>query len=623
MTPRGSEQKKVLAIAVTREGKVINKLIPGQEPVKLGTDYNNNIMVEGDNLPGSMVLISTGPARDTYILRLTEDMNAKITSPDGTTLEFSDLRELGVFQVEDGCYLWSFKYGDQGQVNFGTYTIHFGYIEPPKPPEKPEKKSEKPDITVQEKVEEPEEKDDRILKLIITVAGRDTEIFPNAGIATIGEADYNTVSVKNAGLPRIHTILEPDNNKYRLSLPPEIKGGVSVGGNILPFKTLIERNLLKRENSDEPYCWIFDKNVSGVFVVGSTEISFSFIKAPPKEEKPKPKPVIEKKKFIPSAYNWDKFASRPHDALVCKGSVKEESKFQIIIGFGIAASLIMGAVCDRLVVVPEETITEILRRAPSARVASLAQTPQSTEGVGEEIIGDLPEAEVVSTGVGSGGGGPAGSGDGSPGISAGTEAASGVLQDIGFAAYGTGSTGGGAGFMGDLQDAAGSGLGLHSGTTGEGLMAGSGGGGSGGISGLVGSGGGVAETAETVASGDIAATHRAAQVTVTASASGTAIELGFRNISDIRRRLGVLKMRVQTAYEGLLRSNPTAGGVINVGFYITPSGAVTGVSVSAPSQLSGLTATVQSAASSLNFGPAEGQTDNLWVEVPVNLLPPE
>jgi outer membrane biosynthesis protein TonB len=82
-------------------------------------------------------------------------------------------------------------------------------------------------------------------------------------------------------------------------------------------------------------------------------------------------------------------------------------------------------------------------------------------------------------------------------------------------------------------------------------------------------------------------------------------------------------MRIQTAYESLLRSNPMAGGTVQISFDITPSGSVTNVSVSAPGDLASLAPTIQSAVAGLNFGPADGQTSNLTVQVPFNLLPPE
>jgi outer membrane biosynthesis protein TonB len=119
------------------------------------------------------------------------------------------------------------------------------------------------------------------------------------------------------------------------------------------------------------------------------------------------------------------------------------------------------------------------------------------------------------------------------------------------------------------------------------------------------------------------AVHQAAQVTFSASASGEAIDLGYRNMSEIRSKINVIKMRVQTAYESLLRTNPTAGGTIYINFSITPSGSVVNVSVSAPGPLASLQATVQSAVSSLNFGASPEQTSNLDVSVPFNLVPPQ
>jgi hypothetical protein len=112
-------------------------------------------------------------------------------------------------------------------------------------------------------------------------------------------------------------------------------------------------------------------------------------------------------------------------------------------------------------------------------------------------------------------------------------------------------------------------------------------------------------------------------VSFSASSSGEALDLGQRSMTDIRGRINVIKMRIQTAYESLLRTNPAASGVIYINFSITPSGSVTGISVNAPGDLASLQPTIQAAVASLNFGPAEGQTSNLDTSVSFNLIPPE
>ena len=618
------EIRKVLAIAVMRDGKVVNKLIPGTQTVQVGTGYNNNIVMEGTNLPGTMNFICPGEEKGTWVIRLSGEMDATVTSTDGALLNFRDLKGLGVFPTDDdGFYLLNLKYGDQGQVRIGAFVIHFGFIDPPKAPHRaaPQKKKP-PTVKARKPVPETKVDDTRTLKIIIEVPGeKKVELFPSAGIMTVGEAEYNTVCVKGVSLPRIHTLLEPHNGGYILNLLQEIKGGVEVKGSIIPFATLIERKLLRQEKPGEPYIWIFDKNVSGVFTIGSTEVFFGFAEPPAKaERKPEPK-VILRQKFVPSEYKWSAFAGRPHDEVVFRDNRRENGRFQLLLGFGLSAALLLGAVCDRVIVVTNESKAQLLRRAPSARVATLSETTPQAEGIGEEVISDLP-AEVVS--AGTGGGGPAGGGEGpSAGVAAGVAAADDILQSIGFAAYGTSSSGGGAGFVGDLQTAASSGLGLASGQMGEGLLAGGGGGGSGGITGLVGAGGGVAGTAETVSTSEMEAVHQAAQVTFSASASGEALDLGHRNMSAIRSKINVIKMRVQTAYESLLRMNPTAGGTIYINFSITPGGSVVNLSVSAPGELASLRATVQSAVSSLNFGSSPEQTTNLDVSVPFNLIPPQ
>lgn len=619
-----AEVKKVLAVAAMQDGKVLTKLLPGDSEVTLGSGYNNNIAVEGSGIPDSLVFLKKASDGQSWELRLSDSMDAQITSANGSKLKFSDLKGLGIFSSDkDGYYLLKVNYGDQGMVSAGPFVIHFGFIEPPKAAEKkPEPRKKKPEVEQKVKEEKPFVPDKRMLKLVIEGGpeGR-REVFPNAGIMTIGKADYNTVAVDSQGLPRIHTLLEPEEgNKYILRLLPEIKGGVEVNGSVIPFATLIERHLLKQEKPGEPYIWVFDRNVSGVFTIGGTEVFFGFAEPPPEiaKPKPKPKPVIKKEK--PAVYDWKSFACRPHEQVTFHVSKNENDRYRIILGIGLAIALLSGAVTDRLITEVKETKAQILRNAPSARVAQLSETPPSVEaGLGEEIVSDLPVANVEA---GAGGGTGASEVPGG-GAAAGADAAGDVLSSIGFAAYGTGTAGGGAGFIGDLQSAAASGTGLASGQTGDAAIAGAGGGGSGGLAGLAGGGGGVAASAETVSSSEMQAAHQAAQVSFSASASGEAIDLGYRNMSDIRRRINVIKMRVQTAYESLLRTNPGASGTIAINFSITPSGSVTGVSVSCPGALSSLQGTVSSAVSSLNFGPAPEQTSNLPVTVPFNLVPPQ
>ncbi len=613
------EVKKILAVAAMRDGKVITKLLPGEKDITLGSGYNNNIAVEAPGIPDTIVLISTGETSDTWNLRLTDSMDAQITSANGSKLKFSDLKGLGIFSTdENGFYVLKVNYGDQGLVNAGPFVIHFGFIVPPKmPAKKPVPKKKKAEVKKEPVKIEP---DKRMLKLSIEDTKGRRDLFPNAGIMTIGKEDYNTVSVSTGSLPKIHTLLEPyDSTKYILRLLPEIKGGVEVKGNVIPFATLIERKLLKQEKPGDPYIWVFDRNISGVFTVSGIEVFFSFAEPPAEFFKPKPKPVAPRPKRKPSVYNWRNFASRPHEVVAFHEEKEENNKFKLYLGIGLAVALLMGAVTDRLIVVVKESKTQMLRSAPSARVTQLAETPPAAEaGMGEEIISDMPVAEMASGGGESSGASEAPAGGGA---AAGADAATDVLSSISFAAYGTGAAGGGAGFVGDLQSAASSGAGLASGQSGEALIAGAGGGGSGGLAGLAGSGGGVAATAGTVSSGDMQAAHQAAQVTFSASASGEAIDLGYRDMSQIRRKINVIKMRVQSAYEGLLRSDPGASGTITIQFSITPSGSVTSVSVSGG--LSSLHSTVRSAVSALNFGPAPEQTGNLPVTVPFSLVPPQ
>ncbi len=624
MTPERNDEKKVLAIAIMRDGKVVGKLIPGKEPVRMGTGYNNNIVVEGAGLPDSMVLITPGEDSETWLLRLAENMDATIESIDGATLKFSDLRDLGIFPLDpDSFYLLNIKYQDQGQINAGPFVIHFGFIAPPKVTRSQEKKDKKQKAE-KASPEQEQKKDDRVLKIVVEDSEGKTELIPNAGLMTVGEAEYNTVTARNIGLPRIHTLLEPHEGKYMMRLIPGIKGGVEVKGSVIPFHTLIERDLMQQEKPGEPYIWVFDKNVTGVFTLGNKEVFFSFTEpAVVLEKKDESKYEIPRKKYVAAEYNWENFATRPHEDIAMKGHREESNRIAIILGLGLALALLSGAVLDRFVTVIHETKEQKLRSAPTARVATLASQNRQTQGIGEEIITDMNIGEETVA-VGSGGGGPAGSGGGTQGgVSDGQAAGQAVLQSIGFAAYGTGGTGGSAGIATDLQAAASSGAGLVSGGGGEAVIAGAGSGGSGGISGLVGEGGGPSASIEGVSSSEVDAVHRAAEVSFSTHSSSAQIGVQGRTMNDIRRKINTINMRVKRAYEDLLRTNPTAGGTINVSFSITPSGSVTGVSISAGGSLSSLEPSVRAAVQSLNFGPSSEQIEDIPMTVPINLVPPE
>lgn len=622
MSPEGSNSGKVLAVAIMRDGKVVNKLIPGREPVRMGTGYNNNVVIEGPELPESMILIAPGEDSQTWLLRLSENMDAVIESNDGTTLKFSDLRDLGIFPLDpDGFYLLNVKYLDQGQISAGDFDIHFGFIEPP--PTSSGQKERKDRKQKPEKADEPRKKqrDDRVLKIVVDGPEGKSETIPNAGLMTVGEADYNTVTARHIGLPRIHTLLEPHDDRYMMRLVPGIKGGVEVKGSVLPFDTLIERNLMEQEKPGAPYVWIFDRNVSGVFTLGNKEVFFSFVPPPPAEERPEVLPEMPKQQYVAPEYDWKNFATRPHEEIAMKGTSEESNRISIILGLGLALALLTGAVFDRFVTVVHETKEQRLRTAPTARVATLASQSRQSQGIGEEIVSDMDMGEETVA-VGEGGGGPGGGGGSGGGPTDGQAAGEAVLQSIGFAAYGTGAGGGSAGIASDLQSAAASGAGLVSGGGGE-AVAGAMGGGSGGISGLVGEGGGPSASIEGVSSSEVEAVHRAAEVSFSTHSSSTEIGVQGRTMTDIRRKINMINMRVKRAYEDLLRSDPSAGGTINVSFSITPSGTVTGVSVSAGGNLASLEPAVRAAVQSLNFGPSSEQTANIPMSVPINLVPPE
>ncbi len=96
-----------------------------------------------------------------------------------------------------------------------------------------------------------------------------------------------------------------------------------------------------------------------------------------------------------------------------------------------------------------------------------------------------------------------------------------------------------------------------------------------------------------------------------------------RDMSSIRRRINEIKAVVQTDYEVLLATDPEAGGTITVSFSITPGGTVSDPSVDCPEELASLRENIISTLAELEFDPAPEQTENLPIEVPFTLTPPE
>ncbi len=619
-------EKKVLAIAARRDGKVIGKYLPGKKPICLGFGYDSDIIVEEDSgLPESLVLISKSETPDEWELKLTDGMQCVITSGDGSKLNFEDMKDFGIFPVaSDGCYMLTFKYGDTAEIHAGTTEVKIGFVPPPA-----KAKKVMPKIKQSKKAEsvEPSKNTDFVLKLVITDSSGERELFPKAGLMTVGQADYNTVCCTSCKkLPRIHTLLEPVDDRYKLTLIPSIKGGIYIKGKKIEFSTFIKRNLMQKDPSVEgQYSWIFVKNITGVFDIGDTNISFSFVEPPAVVEK-KPEPVeIPKVKQIVPEYNWEDFGTRPHESIAMKGNRQESDRIVLILGIAITAALIFGTVFDKIITVTVASKEEVLRSAPSERVSALLQTETSTSNtsIGEEVVSDMgPGEEVAGGGAGESSGGSSGSEIGQAGATAGQQ----VLSDIGFAAYGTGGGSGGAGVAVGLQEAASSGAGLSTGSGGETIIAGSqGGGGSGGLSGLTGAGsGGVSTSIEGISSSDIEQVHTEAEVSFSASTSSS-VDLGVqgRTMSAIRAKINTIKYSVKSAYENLLRSNPTAGGTISISFSITPSGSVTGVSVSVPSSMSAIRGQVESVVNNLNFGASSEQTTNIPMTVPFSMVPPE
>lgn len=96
-----------------------------------------------------------------------------------------------------------------------------------------------------------------------------------------------------------------------------------------------------------------------------------------------------------------------------------------------------------------------------------------------------------------------------------------------------------------------------------------------------------------------------------------------RDMGQVREKLAEVLTVVREAYEELLATVPEAAGDIQVGFAITPEGAVTDVIVTCSGEVESLHDRVVSVVEGLDFGVAATQKENIPVTAPIRLVPPE
>ncbi len=96
-----------------------------------------------------------------------------------------------------------------------------------------------------------------------------------------------------------------------------------------------------------------------------------------------------------------------------------------------------------------------------------------------------------------------------------------------------------------------------------------------------------------------------------------------RPMADIRLELRRINQVLEPAYEELLENNPTASGLIEVNFSITPDGSVTDIVVSPDESLASLASGVEESISAISFETCPEQEENIPITVPIYLIHPE
>ncbi len=128
-------QQKILRIGIIQGGKIIEeRLVRRRQPVTIGSEPGNTVVVPQSNLPASFTLFLV--QGDRYHLAFGEGMEGRIQGARGGA-DFGALVSQGAAKKHGDHYLVALRDDERGKVALGEVTLLWQFVVPPPEPPKP------------------------------------------------------------------------------------------------------------------------------------------------------------------------------------------------------------------------------------------------------------------------------------------------------------------------------------------------------------------------------------------------------------------------------------------------------------------------------------------------------
>ena len=124
-------------------------------------------------------------------------------------------------------------------------------------------------------------RENKVLRVGIIQGGRIVEerILRKVTPVSIGQSPRNTFAIPIAHLPASYSIFEVKGGQYQLRFVRGMEGRVSLDGDVVHLKTLVERKLVQA--SGKHYLYRLDEESRGKVVLGDITLLFQFVPPPP------------------------------------------------------------------------------------------------------------------------------------------------------------------------------------------------------------------------------------------------------------------------------------------------------------------------------------------------------
>ncbi len=128
-------QQKILRIGIIQGGKIVEeRLVRRRQPVTIGSEPGNTIVVPQSNLPASFTIFPLHG--DRYHLAFGEGMEGRIQGAHGAA-DFGALVSQGVAKKHGDHHVVPLRDDERGKVALGEVTLLWQFIAPPPEPQRP------------------------------------------------------------------------------------------------------------------------------------------------------------------------------------------------------------------------------------------------------------------------------------------------------------------------------------------------------------------------------------------------------------------------------------------------------------------------------------------------------